>query len=168
MDGFKASLRTGALALALLALQGCCSWRPMLFHRGEIVAVTNEPAVVGNKNDSTATMGPEDRTKMQELQSKAAEAEQDRQRLVQRIRELEAALADKEHALGQVSEEIRAGTDEVARTRSELQRWNREMSDLRARLQAAERENVTTLQSVITTLEHMLGPAAPGASAPKE
>jgi seryl-tRNA synthetase len=152
---FRAICRGGVFTLLLAS--GCIpEGRFFHRHREDECSACQAPTLDGIQPEPGMEEAVAQRDLNREEARRLADVEQDRQRLLNRVHELEAELAEKDHALKQASEEIQAGTNEVARTRAELQRWNQDLAALRARLQNAEKENLTTLQSVISALEQVL------------
>src|SRR5262249_47200522 len=119
------------------------------------------PTLAGIQPEPAAVETADQRAKIDELTRKAADSDQERQRLAAKVQELETALAEKDQALKQLGQEVQLSADEIARARAEMQHCNQELSALRARLHDAERENVTTLQSLISTVEQLVGPETP-------
>jgi hypothetical protein len=73
-----------------------------------------------------------------------------------RVKQLEGQLRDKDRALSQATFEIQEATAQVTKTREELQRWKQELEAVRGKLRSAERDNKTTLEAIIRTLEQFL------------
>lgn len=137
--------------LVLLLASGC--WTPCaLLVRGDPPGAGRVPALTGIEPDPAAG-GASAADSSREMAQKLADAEQERLRLAGRVQELEALLADKDRALAQAGQDAHAGADAVARARSDLQRWQQELADLRSRVAAVEKEHLTTLQTVVSALE---------------
>jgi len=90
------------------------------------------------------------------VSQKLKAVEEEKQTLNTRLQELETALQEKDRSLQTATREIQAASEDVARSRAELQRWKQEMSGLRERLRNAEKENVTTLQSLVLMMEQVM------------
>ncbi len=73
-----------------------------------------------------------------------------------RVKQLEGQLRDKDRALSQAAFEIQEATAQVGKTREELQRWKQELESIRGKLRSAERDNKTTLEAIIRTLEQFM------------
>jgi Trp operon repressor len=99
--------------------------------------------------------------RLAELTQRLAVSEDERKALAARAQLLETALEDKEKALAQVGKEIQSSRDEVTRVRAELQRSRQEITDIRNRLRSAEKDNLATLQSIVSMLEQMVEPDKP-------
>jgi uncharacterized protein (DUF342 family) len=91
-----------------------------------------------------------------EVSQKLSSLEEEKRTLTARVQELQNVLQDRERALGDAKSEVQAAKEDVARTRADLERWKQEVAGLRDRLRNAEKENVTTLQSVVQMLEQMM------------
>lgn len=90
------------------------------------------------------------------LTQRLASLDDDRRAQGARIQHLENQLRDKDKALVQAALEIQEATAQMTKTREELQRWKLEMESLRGKLRGVERDNKTTLEAIIHTLEQFL------------
>jgi chromosome segregation ATPase len=90
-----------------------------------------------------------------EVTHKLTAVEEERKVLAARVQQLETALEEKDKALAQVSKEVQAASEEMAQARDELQRWKQQVVVLREKLGGAEKDNLATLQSIVSYLEHM-------------
>lgn len=95
------------------------------------------------------------------LSQKLAGFDDDRKLLAARLAQVEATLQDREKALGEVSDEIRATSEEVTRTRAEIRRVKQENADLRAKLNETEKENIRLLERINKMLEKEVPPGGP-------
>src|SRR5262249_12375701 len=144
------------LGLSAALIAGGCAWEGGLpWRKVEGPAVPQGPALTGIQPDPAAEHEAAQRAASRELADKLTEAEQEKARLTARLRQVETQLAEKDRALSQANRDLQASADEVARTRGELQRWNQEMANLRAKMNATEKENVATLQAITKALEQM-------------
>ncbi|HZU35174.1 MAG TPA: hypothetical protein VFA18_04675 [Gemmataceae bacterium] len=81
--------------------------------------------------------------------------------LLARVHELEAALQQKEQVLAQTNGQVQTASQEVVRAREELQRLKQNIGVLRDRLSASEKENLNTLQTIVSSLEEGTQPPSP-------
>jgi uncharacterized coiled-coil protein SlyX len=103
---------------------------------------------------------------------KLAFLEDQRKTLDLRVSQLEAALEEKNRALKYAAREIEDANAEIAKTRTEMDRWKKEMVKLRERLRGSEKDSLITMQSIITMLEQLIAngtkpPTAPESSQAK-
>jgi chromosome segregation ATPase len=119
----------------------------------EAMAARTKPTVTGSqlnlKPDETAA------ERALELTHKLTAAEEEKKALTMRVQQLETSLDEKDKALVQVAKEVQAASEEIARSREELQRWKQQVTALREKLGGAEKDNLATLQSIVSYLEHM-------------
>lgn len=152
------------LALAL-ALTGCTPLRP---GNADL-----SPTPVPRPVDGTMRVNftPEESPQEKFASDREVKTAQDDQRKVwqTRITWLEQQVEEKDNALQLAATEISNSTEEVARTRKELQRWKQEVTDLRDRLKTVETENKDALAAAVRMLENLLErvpersePPAPG------
>lgn len=87
-----------------------------------------------------------------EQQGRSA-VEQQNFALLSKVHDLETSVQEKDHALAQSNSQIESASREMARAREELQHLKQDVSTLRDRLTAAEKDNVSTLQSIVSSLE---------------
>ncbi len=111
------------------------------------------------------------------LSQKLAAADDERKILIARLHQLEATLEARDQALAASAQEIAAAQAEIAATRADMERWKRDMIKLRDKARTMEKENLGTLQSIISMLEQVVenepeaGPAgkpAPPPGRPRE
>jgi chromosome segregation ATPase len=118
-----------------------------------LATARNKPTVTGSqlnlKPDETAA------ERALELTHKLSAAEEEKKTLTMRVQQLEVSLDEKDKALAQVSKEVQAASEEMVRAREELQRWKQQVAMLRDKLGGAEKDNLATLQSIVSYLEHM-------------
>jgi chromosome segregation ATPase len=91
-----------------------------------------------------------------ELSAKLDAAENEKQALAARVRDLQAALETKDKALKQATTEVTEARAELARARTELERWKADLIDLREKLRTADKENLATLQTTVSLLQQLL------------
>jgi len=96
------------------------------------------------------------------LTQKLTEQEDDRKALSGRLQFLEAQLQEKEQALVLAGGEMAAATEELVKTRKELQRWKQELAELRDKLRRTERDDKEALRAAIRMLEQMVERATEG------
>jgi hypothetical protein len=87
-------------------------------------------------------------------QTAAAKAENDR--LAERIRGLEAEVEAGQQALARATDEVMETRKELTNARTDLERWKQEIATLRERLGAADKDNLSTLQSTVVLLQQLL------------
>ncbi len=119
----------------------------------DAVAARTKPTVTGSqlnlKPDETAA------ERALDLTHKLTAVEDEKKTLGMRVQQLEASLEEKDKALAQISKEVQAASEEIARSREELQRWKQQAAALRDKLGGAEKDNLATLQSIVSYLERM-------------
>lgn len=91
-----------------------------------------------------------------ELKEKLNAAEEEKKVITARLLLLETALADKDRALRATEQEVQSATDELIKARKELENWRVQVLNLRDKLRNAEKENLATLQSIVSVLEQLL------------
>jgi len=89
--------------------------------------------------------------------------------LLGRIRLLEATAQARETALNETLRDVQIASDEVTRTRTELQAVRRDLAALKIRVLQVERDEAETLKAVIAAIEKMLqqGPDGNGSGIKK-
>jgi len=89
--------------------------------------------------------------------------------LLGRIRLLEAAAEARETALNETLRDVQIASDEVTRTRTELQAVRRDLAALKTRVLQVEKDEAETLKAVIAAIEKMLqqGPDSNGSGIKK-
>lgn len=112
------------------------------------------PAPAGGVQQASHTPPPNEQ--FSQMAQRLASLEDDRRVFAARAQQLENQLRDKDKALVQASVEIQEATAQIAKTREELQRWKLEMESVRGKLRNVERDNKTTLEAIIRTLEQFL------------
>jgi len=114
----------------------------------------NKPTVTGSqlnlKPDESAAQ------RALELTKRLEAVEEERKSLSMRVQQLENSLEEKDKALAQASREMQAAGEELAHARDELQRWKQLTVALRDKLGGAEKENLATLQSIVSCLEQVM------------
>ena len=91
-----------------------------------------------------------------ELSAQLEAIANEKQGLATHVRELHAALEERDKRLAQATADVNAAREELARARTELERWKAEMAGLREKLRAADKENVATLQTTVSLLQQLL------------
>jgi chromosome segregation ATPase len=76
--------------------------------------------------------------------------------LLARIRQLEAAAEARETALNETLRDVQNASDEVARTRTELQNVRKELAAVKARILQVEKDETETLKAIIAAIEKLL------------
>jgi chromosome segregation ATPase len=89
------------------------------------------------------------------------------QQLLADVDERNRTIQEKERMLAYASSEFQAAAEELKQAREQFQRFKSEVAGLRDNLRGAEKENLATLQSIVTCLEQVLQHDKP-AEAPKE
>jgi hypothetical protein len=93
-----------------------------------------------------------------ELSYRIQALDADRQVLEQRARELTAALESRDRALVQHGRDLHEAAEEVARARTQVANWRKELEEARIRLKSRELEDVQTLKAIIALLERLTEP----------
>lgn len=148
---------------------GCCNWRALFQppdqHSGSAAAAASPPSsppTAGGPGwqapaPTPAAPPPGVFNEQISLMSQQLRDTEDNKRvLAVRVRQLENQLRDKDLALKQANAEIQEAVEQVASTRKELQRWKQEMENLRGKLRNVERDNKSTLEAIIHTVEQFL------------
>jgi septal ring factor EnvC (AmiA/AmiB activator) len=144
-------------ALAFVLNSGCCvpHWLGLAGDSADARALTHKQmAPVLPVDPIPPPPTPSDQISL--MSQRLASAEDDRKVLATRLQQAETLLEEKEQALFVTGKEIQAATEEVGRTRADLQRFKQEMESLRGRLKNIEKEDRETLESIIRMLEQML------------
>src|SRR5262249_12171135 len=87
-------------------------------------------------------------------QQTAAKAENER--LTERVRPLETELDSANQSLARATTEVVETRTELTGARSDLEQWRREIAVMRERLEAADKDNLSTLQTTVTLLQQLL------------
>jgi hypothetical protein len=146
---------------------GCCNWRA-LFLPPDCPGLSAQAAA--QAGPSAAGPGPAWQPpapalvnpggaineELSHLSQQMRDAEENKRVLATRVRQLENQIHDKDQALKLAAAEIQDATEQIASTRKELKRWKEEMEGLRGKLRSVERDNKTTLEAIIRTLEQFL------------
>jgi chromosome segregation ATPase len=109
-----------------------------------------------------------------DLQQRLADTRDESKILAARLQEFQAQIDDKNRALAAARSEVRRVTDEIKQTREQIDHWSREVGNLRARAETAEKENQASLKALAQLVEMMIvqetartgKPAAPPSSVP--
>jgi septal ring factor EnvC (AmiA/AmiB activator) len=96
-----------------------------------------------------------------QLNATKSEAEQ----LSARVRGLEADVDAGHKALARATSEVLETRTELSRARDDLEQWKRELAAMREKLDAADKDNLTTLQSTVGLLQQLLTQERPSADA---
>jgi hypothetical protein len=91
-----------------------------------------------------------------ELARKIEQVNQENIALLGRIRELEATAAARQTALNETVRDVQIASDEVTRTRAELQAVRKDLAALKTRVLQVEKDETETLKAVIAAIEKML------------
>ena len=84
----------------------------------------------------------------------AAKAENDR--LSDRIRQLEIELDSANQALARATSEVVETRTDLVSARADLERWRHELAVMREKLEAADKDNLSTLQTTVTLLQQLV------------
>lgn len=87
-------------------------------------------------------------------QTAAAKAENDR--LSDRIRQLEIELDSANQALARATSEVVETRTDLVSARADLERWRHELAVMREKLEAADKDNLSTLQTTVTLLQQLV------------
>jgi chromosome segregation ATPase len=117
-------------------------------------AARNAPPVTGAqlalKADESAAQ------KALDLTRKLNAAEEEKKLLALRVHQLEGELDGSKNSQAQLARDVQTATEEVKRTRAEMQQWRPQMLALQEQLKNAEKENMATLRAVVSSLEDMV------------
>ena len=91
-----------------------------------------------------------------ELAQRLAESRDECKVLAARLQEFQAQIDDRTKALAAARAEVRMVTDEVRQTREQIDHWSREVNNLRARAESAERENQASVKALTHMVEMMI------------
>lgn len=78
------------------------------------------------------------------------------EQLTTRVRGLEAEVAASNQALARATTEVVETRTELAHARTDLEQWKQEVATLREKLVAAEKENLSTLQSTVGLVQQLM------------
>lgn len=98
-------------------------------------------------------------TLTEQLNASKSENEQ----LTNRIRGLEADVDAGNKALTRANREVAETRNELTNTRADLEQWKQEISAMREKLDAADKENLSTLQTTVGLLQQLLANEHPPA-----
>ena len=109
-----------------------------------------------------------------ELAQRLADSRDECKVLASRLQDFQAQIDDRTKALAAARTEVRMVTDEVRQTREQIDHWTREVNNLRARAEAAEKENQASVKALTHMVEMMISqetsrapkPTAPPTPAP--
>jgi hypothetical protein len=90
------------------------------------------------------------------LTEQLAASKSENEQLNERIRKLEADVESGTKALARASSEVIETRTELASARTDLEQWKREIATMREKLEAADKENLSTLQTTVGLLQQML------------
>ncbi len=90
------------------------------------------------------------------MSQRLGSADDDRRVLTARLQLVEGQLEEKEKALALATKEIQDSTAQIARARTDLQQWKKDMKVLRDKLGGMEKDNREALDAMIKTLEQVL------------
>jgi septal ring factor EnvC (AmiA/AmiB activator) len=82
----------------------------------------------------------------------------DNQMLTARVKSLQATGEGREQALAEAMRDVESATNDVVRSRADLEALRKENAVLRDRLRQLEKEDLETLRIVISALERLLEP----------
>lgn len=121
--------------------------------------VRQRPTATGGVFDLGPHETPMDRAV--ELARKIDQVNQENIALLGRIRQLEATAVARETALNETLRDVQIASDEVTRTRAELQAVRKDLAALKARVLQVEKDEAETLKAVIAAIEKMLQQPGP-------
>jgi hypothetical protein len=101
-----------------------------------------------------------------ELVQKKEELQDENRSLLARLQGVQGLLEERERAVLLSRGAVQTATQEVAHARQEVTRCRQEIASLREHIRAADKENQTNMQSLVTMLESMLDHGNPPAEAP--
>src|SRR5207244_965428 len=148
----RSILNRRLLGLAMLLSVGGCCWQD-LFHLGGSQQSPPGPASPGGAVGGPAAgpangwqgptptplPGPGDLNEQMSLQAQKLRASEDNNRILAiRLSQVDAQVRERDKALMQASFEIKEATNQITRSREELQRWKHEMETLRGKLGSME------------------------------
>lgn len=116
--------------------------------------VRQMPTATGGRLELGPHETPMDRAV--ELARRIDEVNGENMKLLVRIRQLEAAAEARETALNETLRDVQNASDEVARTRTELQAVRKDLAALKARVLQVEKDETETLKAVIAAIEKLL------------
>lgn len=112
------------------------------------------PTATGGRLDLKPNELPIDRAV--ELSKRIDELAAENQKLLTRIRTLEANGLSREQALNETLREVETAAAEVVKARTDLQAMRGELNAVRERLKQVEKDELETLRKVIGALERLL------------
>jgi hypothetical protein len=116
--------------------------------------VLKRPSAVGGAWELGPNESPIDRAV--ELSRKIELVSKENLALLARIRQLEAQAEARETALNETLRDVQNASDEVIRTRTELQNLRKDLAALKARVMQVEKDEAETLKAVIAAIEKLL------------
>lgn len=116
--------------------------------------VRQMPSAAGGMFELAPYETPMDRAV--ELARKIDQVNAENVRLLGRIRVLEKAAEDRETALNETLRDVQNASDEVTRTRLELQNVRKELAAVKARVLQVEQDEAETLKAIIAAIEKLL------------
>jgi hypothetical protein len=159
----RAGWQLGAVGLVLLLTAGCTivlqppiRFRPLADPRPAPPPADALPPgwVANGANPAKPALPPgPPNEQLSVMLQKLATLEDDRKAYSAKLQQTESQLRDKDQMVYQASYEIQESTKQLRKTREEMQRWKQEMDDLRTKVRSLEKENRTTLESVLKALE---------------
>ena len=152
----NANWRYPLAALLLVPLSGC--WMDSWFTRSDGGPVPANPIppeppfTLAHPSPYLQPAGPDPSLL---LTNRLTEAEAQNRALAARVQQLELSVQDRDKQLLQAREKVQAACAEMAHAREEIGQWKQSVQTLREKLNTAEKDDLTTLQSVVTVLEQM-------------
>lgn len=90
------------------------------------------------------------------LTDQLASSKTENQLLAEKVRDLEAELEGKDKALARATTDVTEARTELTKARTDLERWKLEIVRMREKLDAADKENLATLQTSVALLQQLL------------
>ena len=91
-----------------------------------------------------------------DLAQRLADTRDESKILAARLQEFQAQIDEKNLALAAAKSEVRRVTEEIKQTREQIDHWTREVGNLRARAETAEKENQASLKALSQLVEMMI------------
>lgn len=101
--------------------------------------------------------------KVLKLTNELADSKVENEQLANRIRGLEADVDTGNQALARATREINETRTELANTRRDLEQWKQEIASMREKLDLADKDSLSTLQTTVGLLQQMLANEQPPA-----
>lgn len=120
------------------------------------------PSIYGNRLQ--VPPGESAAARVMTLTDQLAASKSENEQLTNRIRGLESDVESGNKALSRATREVAETRAELANTRADLEQWRQEIAAMREKLEAADKDNLSTLQTTIGLLQKMLAEENPSAN----